>query len=128
MHDQTLVVRDYILIVDDDEDIRLALSQLFSREGFVVKSATNGAEAIELFESGDRPRLTLVDLRMPGIVGTSVLDYLHHEPSLDALPVAIMTASPELAPDGYRVFRKPLDLDALLSFAATSDHGAEARP
>ncbi len=66
--------------------------------------------------------MVLVDLRMPGIIGHSVLEYMRSEPGLAQIPVAIMTGSPELAPPGYPVFRKPLDVGALLGFAATCEH------
>src|SRR5260221_8045980 len=87
MPDQPITVKDHVLIVDDDEDIRLTLAQVFANAGYATKSANNGAEAIELFEDGDHPRMVLVDLRMPGIIGHSVLEYMRSEPGLAQIPV-----------------------------------------
>jgi hypothetical protein len=53
---------------------------------------------------------------MPGVVGQELLEYLRHDERLASLPVAIVSASPQLAPAGYPVFAKPLQLDALLEF------------
>lgn len=106
-----------VLIVEDDPDIRAALGDMFTADGFEVEVAHNGAEAIELLEAATRkPCAVLVDLLMPGIVGQELLEYLRGEDRLAAIPVAIVSASPELAPEGYRVFKKPLDLHPLLDF------------
>lgn len=108
-----------VLIVEDDPDIREALADLMCSEGYQVELASDGAEAITLLERGGLPCAVLVDLLMPGIVGQELLEYLRDDARLASVPVAIVSASPELAPDGYRVFRKPLDLDALLRFVRT---------
>jgi CheY-like chemotaxis protein len=105
-----------ILIVEDDLDIQEALSELLRREGYQVEIADNGAEAIAMLEGGDRPCVMLVDLLMPGIVGQELLEYLRDDVRLATIPVAIVSGSPQLAPEGYRVFRKPLNLRPLLDF------------
>ncbi len=53
-----------ILIVDDREDNRLLLVKLLSPLGFLLQQATNGREAVEIWESW-HPHLILMDLRMP---------------------------------------------------------------
>lgn len=71
-------------------------------------------EAIDCLESEARPCAVLVDLLMPRIVGQELLEFLRGDVRLASIPVAIMTASPQLAPEGYPVFRKPADLRRLL--------------
>ena len=105
-----------ILIVEDDADIQAALSDLFTAEGYEVDIAESGVEAITMLESGDRPCVMLVDLLMPGIVGQELLEYIHDDVRLAAIPVAIVSGAPQLAPSGYQVFRKPLSLRPLLDF------------
>jgi CheY-like chemotaxis protein len=105
-----------LLVVDDDPEIRMLLSDLFSREGFRVDVATDGAAAISFLEHHEPPSAILLDLLMPGILGTSVLTYLESKPSLEHVPVAIVSSSPQLAPDGYRLFKKPLKFAPLLQF------------
>lgn len=105
-----------ILVVDDDVEIRSALTDAFEMHGFAVATAENGADAIDLFEQGHRPDVVLVDLLMPGVIGHSLLEYLRRDDALSQIPVAIVSASPHLAPPGYRVFGKPVQLNALLAF------------
>jgi CheY-like chemotaxis protein len=105
-----------ILIVEDDADIQAALCDLLSGEGYEVDIVDNGADAISMLENGARPCVMLVDLLMPGIVGQELLEYVRDDVRLAAIPVAIVSGSPQLAPAGYQVFRKPLDLRPLLDF------------
>jgi CheY-like chemotaxis protein len=108
--------RPFVLIVEDDPGIRDALAELLQAEGYETDLVTNGAEAINFLEGARRPSAVLVDLLMPGIVGQELLEYLRHDAHLASIPVAIFSASPQLAPPGYPVFRKPLDLPPLLDF------------
>lgn len=106
-----------VLIVEDDPEIRAALEELMVGEGYDVALASNGADAISLLEdAGERPCAVLVDLVMPGVVGQELLEFLRSDDSLSSIPVAIVSASPQLAPHGYTVFKKPLDLPPLLDF------------
>jgi CheY-like chemotaxis protein len=105
-----------LLVVDDDEDIRMLLCDLFRREGFRVDVATDGAAAISFLERHEPPSAILLDLLMPGILGTSVLQYLGSKPALEHVPVAIVSSSPDLAPSGYALFTKPLKFAPLLAF------------
>lgn len=116
-----------LLVVDDDPDIRMLLSDLFSREGFHVDVAVDGAAAILFLEHHEPPSAIVLDLLMPGILGTSVLQYVESKPSLGHVPVAIVSSSPGLAPDGYRLFPKPLKFKPLLEFVK-SVCGTEHQP
>lgn len=105
-----------LLIVDDDPDIRMLLRDLFAREGFRVDLAMDGASAITFLENNEPPSAILLDLVMPGILGTSVLAYIGSKPGLENVPVAIISSSPQLAPHGYQMFKKPLKFAPLLDF------------
>jgi CheY-like chemotaxis protein len=105
-----------LLIVDDDADIRMLLCELFAKAGFRVEEATDGAAAILFLEHNEPPSAIVLDLLMPGIVGSSVLAYLSSRPVLADVPVAIVSSSPHLAPDGYPLFKKPLQFAPLLEF------------
>ena len=111
--------RSQVLVVEDDAAVSESLRELFAREGYDVALASNGAEAIEMMEEGAAPCCVLVDLLMPGIVGHEFLDYMSREDRVCETPVAIITGSPYLAPDGYRMFPKPLDMRALLDFVGS---------
>jgi CheY-like chemotaxis protein len=105
-----------LLVVDDDPDIRMLLCDLFARAGYRVEVATDGAAAILFLEHNEPPDAIVLDLLMPGIVGSSVLAYLSSRPVLADVPVAIVSSSPHLAPEGYPLFKKPLQFAPLLEF------------
>jgi CheY-like chemotaxis protein len=106
-----------VLIVEDDPEMREALAQLLCAEGYQVEVANDGAEAIDLLQRDDKyPSVVLLDLLMPGLVGQEVLEFLQSDERLGAVPVAIVSGSPQLAPDGYAVFAKPIALNPLLTF------------
>ena len=78
-----------ILIVDDERAIRAALKALLESEGYVVRTARNGAEAVARFREV-RPDLVLLDVMMPAENGFSVCRRIRQ---LDpAVPIAFLTA------------------------------------
>jgi len=108
--------RAHVLIVEDDVELRASMADLLNAEGYETDVAINGAEAIDRLETSHPPFAVVVDLLMPGIVGQELLEYLRSDAALASIPVAIFSASPHLAPKGYPVFRKPLEMDPLLAF------------
>ena len=80
------------LVVDDDAGIRILLSRILTRHGFVVDAVRDGAEAIEDLLQHDYALITL-DLMMPRIDGFTVVKYIseHLPHKLDS--VIVMTAS-----------------------------------
>jgi CheY-like chemotaxis protein len=120
-----------VLIVEDDPDLQSALETLLVARGYDVALASNGAEAIELLSDCEPPSTMIVDLLMPGVVGQELLEFVRDEPSLAQVRVAIVTGSPKLAPAGYAVFPKPLDVARLLAFlraevSAPADRGGSS--
>jgi len=61
-----------ILVVDDEKNIRLALSRALEELGLPVAAAVNGEDALQQLESGD-VGIMLLDLKMPGMDGLEVL-------------------------------------------------------
>jgi hypothetical protein len=57
---------------------------------------------------------------MPRIMGMGVLSYLGSKPRLKDIAVAIVSATPHLAPDGYPVFKKPFRFAPLLEFVRSA--------
>ena len=77
-----------ILIVDDEESIRVALSALIGRLGFRVESASNGAAALERLASDDFD-IAFVDVRMPDMDGIAVARAIIEQ----ELPVTVIVMS-----------------------------------
>ena len=115
-----------LLLVDDDPEVRMLLTELFSREGFRVEVATDGVAAILFLEQHEPPAAIILDLLMPGILGSSVLAYIGSRPCLENVPVAVVSSSPHLAPQGYQLFKKPLKFASLLEFARKACSSGEA--
>lgn len=61
-----------VLVVDDEQNIRLTLNALLTRAGCAVTTAASGEEAVALFER-EQFDLMLVDLQMPGMKGMEVV-------------------------------------------------------
>jgi DNA-binding NtrC family response regulator len=61
-----------VLVVDDEEVVRLGYRRVLSTDSFRVMAAGNGPEALDLM-AGDRFDVVLLDLRMPGMDGLDVL-------------------------------------------------------
>jgi DNA-binding response OmpR family regulator len=69
-----------LLIVDDERTTRLSLSEIFTLRGATTSTAADGAEALELLQHGDFD-LIVLDLKMPGVGGLQVLEYVQeHSP------------------------------------------------
>jgi two-component system response regulator RegX3 len=77
-----------ILVVDDEPSYRDALTVALRREGFLVESAADGAEAIARFEAA-RPALVLLDVMLPKISGIDVCRELR---TRSRVPIIMVTA------------------------------------
>ena len=111
-----------ILIVDDDDGIRGVLREFLVDEGFQVRTASNGAEALEILQR-DGDWVVLLDMRMPGLDGRAVLRELEANPNLKRhARIALMSAGWELTqpfPDPRpplveAVLDKPFELDTVI--------------
>ena len=110
----------YILIVEDDFDIREALEQILQEEGYEVRGASNGSEALATATSGPAPRLILLDLMMPVMNGWQFRSEQLKDARLAAVPVLIISADPDLQSKAAALgvaglLKKPISLDDLLS-------------
>jgi len=78
-----------ILVIDDEQNIRRMLARVLSSEGFIVKEAINGLEALKRLEE-ENYSLVLLDLKMPGLNGIETLKKIRKN-DLN-LPVIMMSA------------------------------------
>ena len=105
-----------VMIVDDDEDIRLVTRLSASRIGkWNVVTAASGEEALALARS-ERPDLILLDAMMPELDGPATMSRLRAEPDTASIPVIFLTARVQQHEiERYRqlgacgVIRKPFD-------------------
>ena len=85
-----------VLVVDDEPDVRTALSTMLEMEGHKVLEAADGTEVLAAAREY-APDLILLDISMPGMDGFEVLRELGRDDSLSRIPVILVTAkgSPE---------------------------------
>lgn len=105
---------DYLLIVDDEEDLRENLVDALELQGYQVEAVSNGKEALELLQRSPRPCLIVLDLIMPVMDGWTFLDQLSSRGLMNDVPVLVSTSVPEQAPKGTQVMAKPIDLRRFL--------------
>jgi DNA-binding response OmpR family regulator len=96
MHSQRRVTLNinqiHILVVDDEEPMTAFISSYLRNEGYMVKQAHSGAEALECLEKGPRFDLVLLDWMMPGLSGLDVCRQLR---KFSEVPVIFLTAKAE---------------------------------
>jgi len=107
-----------ILVVDDDPDILNALSEVMTEEGFVVRIARDGQEALNLVETAP-PGLILLDLRMPVMDGREFGTRIRSCPDWANIPIIILSADQNAGStardlDAVGYLGKPFELNALL--------------
>ena len=117
------VDKNSILVVDDQAGIRILLEELFTDEGYEVKLAGNGNEALAKI-SEDNPDLILMDMKMPELNGLETLTELNKIGKANI--VIMMTAYGELELiskakelGSYDCIHKPFNITELCEMVAT---------
>jgi two-component system phosphate regulon response regulator PhoB len=80
-----------ILVVEDERDIAALVAYHLTKEGYRVRTAEGGTEAIEA-AAAERPDLLVLDLMLPGLSGYDVLAEIRRRPELAEVPVIVLTA------------------------------------
>jgi two-component system chemotaxis response regulator CheY len=109
-----------VLLVDDSPTILMSMSAILTKQGFVVRTATDGADALKKV-AGGAPNLVISDLNMPGMDGMTFLREVRKVPGMRFTPVLILTTESQASKreearaagaTGWLV--KPVDADSLL--------------
>lgn len=104
-----------ILIVDDDEKIVFAIQLILESEGFVILTASNGQEGLEILRK-EVPDVTILDIQMSEMCGLDVLEKLNEE-EIDTSVIVVTgfgtmaTAIRSMQLDAFDYITKPLDMD-----------------
>ncbi len=93
-----------ILVVDDNEDSIRIIQAVLENNGYTVRVARSGKEALERVKE-DLPQLVLLDVMMPEMSGMEVLERLRASAQTAAVPVILLTAKAqdEDVISGYQV-------------------------
>lgn len=79
-----------ILIIEDDKFLRELIARKLEKEGYSVIEAIDGEEGEKKIKE-ERPNLVLLDLILPGIDGFEVLSRIKQEPTLESIPIIILS-------------------------------------
>lgn len=113
-----------VLVVEDDRDIRETVAEVLEEEGYQVRSAENGRDALDyLLAAGKLPDVILLDLMMPVMDGWTFWSELQTDVKLAALPIVVISADASVHEKAARLhpvacLRKPVSVDELLSVVA----------
>jgi len=112
----------YLLIVEDDPDIRKLLDTTLTFKGYRVLTAPNGKDALDEVAK-EHPMLVIADIMMPQLDGFGFVHRLRLNPETRNIPVVFITATyvmPEdkefaLSIGATRFIQKPVDIENFLS-------------
>lgn len=114
-----------MLVVDDDDLIRIAIAEVVQEMGVSVTQARDGLEALEALATHPRPCLALVDLMMPRMCGEEfarAVRGMHLDLAIVSMSAGNGALAPPLVEDHVR---KPCSIEQLE--ALVERHCAEAR-
>jgi DNA-binding response OmpR family regulator len=115
----------YLLIVEDDPDIRKLLDTTLTFKGYRVITAPNGKEALKVVQK-EQPTVVIADIMMPELDGFGLVHRLRINPETRNVPVVFITAT-YVAPEdkefalnigATRFIQKPVDLEMFLKTIA----------
>ena len=117
----TLLANRHVLVVEDDADIREALSEFLLAEGCRVTGASDGLRALERLDQGELPDLILLDMMMPRMDGRGFLQRVRATPHWAHLKILVVSATEVDTPHGVAgVVRKPFEPEHLLEAIAAA--------
>ena len=124
-------MRGMVLVVEDDPELLLSLSEVIEAEGYDVACARHGLEALGRLRGGVRPSVILLDLMMPIMNGWQFRYEQRQDSDLAKIPVVVVSAKSDsqqhaawLEADGY--ISKPIDLDLLFDMLARYCDGGKS--
>jgi CheY-like chemotaxis protein len=117
-------MREHLLIVEDDEDLRDNLAFLLERKGYRVETASNGRHALDRIGDVGPPCLIILDLMMPVMDGWQFRAELLKDPALASVPVVLLSGIADVdeaarSLDAVGHLGKPIDLAKLYDVVST---------
>jgi DNA-binding response OmpR family regulator len=83
--------RKKVLVVEDEDNIAIALDYLLTREGYEIQRVASGGEAMERIKAM-RPDLVLLDVMLPEVSGYEICQAVRLDPALSGVRILMMTA------------------------------------
>jgi CheY-like chemotaxis protein len=101
-----------VLIVQDDPHERQSLAEVLESSGYRVATAANGWQALEL-AAARPPDLILLDLSMPAMSGSKVIDVLNADDVLRQIPILVLSGEVDV-PQNVVAISKPFRMEQVL--------------
>ncbi|MHB8611355.1 MAG: response regulator [Candidatus Dormibacteraceae bacterium] len=79
-----------VLVVEDDQSLRVVIRMILEHAGYQVSEARNGRAALESIQ-GQKPDLILADMRMPIMNGVELVNHLRSDARTASIPVVLMS-------------------------------------
>jgi len=113
-----------VVIVEDDQSIREVLQAVIESEGYEVRTASNGEEALLLLKELKVPCLILTDLMMPKMNGYEFIELASKTHTIASIPIVVVSGTPPNEADTTVMMesgkikglvKKPVDIDYMIS-------------
>jgi CheY-like chemotaxis protein len=118
-----------ILVIEDDDDLRVVVSDLLADLGYQVASAVNGRDALDYLRSHRPPSLIVLDLMMPVMDGVEFCRRRLRDPELRSIPIFLFTSRGHSIANisAVRVLKKPLMVDEFIDAVRSVMNPARAQ-
>ena len=121
--------KPFALIIEDDRDIAALFRHVLDVAGYQTEIVMHGGEAVERLQSV-LPDIVLLDLTLPGVPGSVILEDMRADARLKDVPVLVITAHPQvadsLAVEPDLVLLKPVNLEQLSNLVQRLRHPAKS--
>jgi diguanylate cyclase (GGDEF)-like protein len=121
--------KPFALIIEDDRDIAALFRHVLDIAGYQTEVIMHGGEAIERLQS-ILPDIVLLDLTLPGVPGSVILEDMRADPRLKNVPVLVITAyaymADTLSVEPDLVLLKPVNLEQLSNLVQRLRHPAKS--
>ena len=87
--------RKKILVVDDNKSLVVVMERILQKEGYDVRTALDGSEALQKIQA-EKPDLIILDILMPGIDGYEVCRQLQADAKTASIPVVFLSSKGDI--------------------------------
>lgn len=84
----------FVLLCDDNKNLGESLSVLIRTAGYRAQAVQEALQCLAVARK-DRPSMILMDIMMPGLDGATASDLMKEVPSLEGVPIVLISAMPE---------------------------------
>lgn len=85
-----------ILAVDDSATMLMTISMSLEKEGYIVKTAGNGVEALQVLNNGGKFNAIVTDVNMPQMDGITLTAEIRKLPAYKFVPIIVVTTESQL--------------------------------